>query len=322
MARSPEVAAAVQRLKEGGLVAFPTETVYGLGADALSEQAVRAVFELKGRPAQNPLIVHVADAEMAKRLVTHWGEDAAALAKAYWPGPLSIVLPKASIVPGIVTGGGLNVAVRCPDHPLTLELLREFGGPLVGPSANLSGRLSPTAAEHVKAAFAPQQVLVLDGGPCRVGIESTVVSLAGSGVRVLRPGIIGANAIAKTLGKGVTYDDGPRFGVLESPGLLPSHYAPAARTVLAKGPGIAAAVAAAKGDAVVLVHGAAAPSARRVIILPAIAVDYASSLYAAMREADECHPSVIVVEEPTPTGDEDERAVWHAVLDRLRRAAA
>ena len=153
MLSGPEdIAAAVTRLRAGGVVAFPTETVYGLGADVLSEQAVARVFELKGRPSHNPLIVHVASAAMARTVVAPgaWSSEADALARAFWPGPLSIVLPKAAAVPSNVTGGGPNVAVRCPDHPTTLALLEAFGGPLVGPSANPSGRVSPTTASHVR----------------------------------------------------------------------------------------------------------------------------------------------------------------------------
>ena len=192
LAKPSAIHQAVQRLNEGGLVAFPTETVYGLGANALDAHAVARVFALKGRPSQNPLIVHVADEAMAKSLTTEWPEAAQKLAKALWPGPLSLILPKAACIPDIVTGSGPNVALRCPDHALTLELLRQFGKPLVGPSANPSGSISPTKAAHVAAAFSPEDVFVLDGGSCRGGIESTVLLLTEHPPRILRPGLISA----------------------------------------------------------------------------------------------------------------------------------
>jgi L-threonylcarbamoyladenylate synthase len=305
------------------LVAFPTETVYGLGADARSEPAVRAVFEIKGRPAVNPLIVHVADEEAARACADEWPPAAAILAREFWPGPLSIVVRRAGVIPAIVTAGGPNVALRCPDHPTALELLRAFEGPLVGPSANLSGRLSPTAAEHVRASFAPQQVLVLDGGPCRIGIESTVVSVAGPAVRVLRPGVIGPSRMARVLGVGVEYAvPASEGGPMESPGGLESHYAPAARAVLAESSGIARAVESAGGDAVVLALPAVSLPARKVIAMPARALPYAAALYGALREADALGPRLIVIETPSELGGDDERAIWHAVLDRLRRATA
>src|SRR5262245_53340115 len=239
-----EIAAAVARLRAGGVVAFPTETVYGLGADALSERAVARVFELKGRPGNNPLIVHVASAAMARDVVAPgaWGREAELLSTAFWPGPLSIVLPRSAAVPANVTAGGPNVAVRCPDHPTTLALLEAFGGPLVGPSANPSGRVSPTTAAHVREAFG-DEVMVLDGGACRAGIESTVVSLVGT-ARVLRPGVIGAGEIGRVLARDVEearhapQEESLASRPMESPGRLASHYAPAARTLVVESSGI------------------------------------------------------------------------------------
>jgi L-threonylcarbamoyladenylate synthase len=346
-----EIAAAVARLEAGGVVAFPTETVYGLGADALSERAVARVFQLKGRPSNNPLIVHVASAEAARQVFAPgaWSADAELLATAFWPGPLSIVLPKSAAVPSIVTGGGPNVAVRCPDHPTTLALLEAFGGPLVGPSANPSGRVSPTTAAHVREAFSQEDVMVLDGGPCRGGIESTVVSLVGM-PRVLRPGLIGAEEIARVIGKPVgnpavapgtegatagssaTDDTAPDFQppssrtatrALESPGLLASHYAPAARTILVDTSRIADAVAAAGGNAAVISwSGVRVAPPHRMVAIASEAAGYAAALYAALREADAMQPTVIVVEQPRATGGEKELAIWGAVMDRLRRASA
>jgi L-threonylcarbamoyladenylate synthase len=309
------------------VVAFPTETVYGLGADAFNEHAIARVFELKGRPSNNPLIVHVSSAEMARRVVAEWPREAQLAAKAFWPGPLSIVLPKTDLVPAIVTGGGPNVAVRCPDHPTTLALLEAFGGPLVGPSANVSGRVSPTTAGHVREAFSEEDVLVLDGGPCRGGIESTVLSLVGS-PRVLRPGLIGAEEIARVIGRKVAANEGT--GVVgttvrtvvapfESPGMMASHYAPVAKTVVCDSADISGIVAKTPGAVVVTWSGISGP---RTVRLAVDATGYAARLYAALREADAMRPELIVVERPLAQGDERERAIWMAVMDRLGRASA
>ncbi|MEO1128210.1 MAG: L-threonylcarbamoyladenylate synthase, partial [Planctomycetota bacterium] len=211
---------AVRTLRAGDVVAFPTETVYGLGADARNADAVRRVFALKGRPSNNPLIVHVADIEMARTVVRTWTPHAMELATRHWPGPLTLVLERTDGIPDVVTGGGSTVAVRCPDHPAALELLRAFGGPLVAPSANLSGTISPTTAAHVRAAF--EDVLVLDGGPCRAGIESTVVSLIDAPPRVLRPGALPP----EQLGIGTDAAPPTQGGPLPSPGMLDRHYAP------------------------------------------------------------------------------------------------
>jgi L-threonylcarbamoyladenylate synthase len=335
LAGPEEIAAAVARLRAGSVVAFPTETVYGLGADALNERAVARVFELKGRPSNNPLIVHVASAEMARGVVAEgaWGRVADLLTAAFWPGPLSIVLPKGAAVPSNVTGGGPNVAVRCPDHPVTLSLLEAFGGPLVGPSANPSGRVSPTTAAHVREAFSERDVMVLNGGPCRGGIESTVVSLVGS-PQVLRPGLIGAGEIGRVIGRTVEEAGSPREGAVRvqdttvgtivaqaSPGLLASHYAPVAQTVVFEGGEVAGVVASAGGAAVVISWSGTSAGAARMVRLPADAAGYAAGLYAALREADAMMPSLIVVEKPRILGDERARAIWGAVMDRLTRAS-
>lgn len=307
------VVAAAARLRAGGLVAFPTETVYGLGADAMNPAAVRAVFALKGRPSNNPLIVHVADEAMARRVAREWPEDAGKLAAAFWPGPLTIVVPKAAGVPDEVSAGGPTVAVRCPAHEVTLALLREFGGPLVGPSANPSGFISPTTAAHVREAFTEAQVLVLDGGPCRGGIESTVVSLSPSPARVLRPGLVSAAQIAAVLGREVGEGGGAHGGgALPSPGMLDVHYAPRTRAVMMD----AAQIAGVKGRAVVLAISAV-EAPHRVIRMPADAAGYAARLYAALREADALGPDLIVVERPPLDGP-----IWRAVADRLGRAVS
>lgn len=316
---------AAARLRAGRVVAFPTETVYGLGADALSEQAVARVYQLKGRPERNPLIVHVSGPEMARRVVGAWPDEADAIARAFWPGPVSMILPKAPPIPGIVTAGGPTVAVRCPMHPVALALLFEFAGPLVGPSANLSGRVSPTAAAHVREAFSADDVLVLEGGRCTGGIESTVVDLTRPDApRILRPGLIGPDDLARACGRPVEYatpaaprDEAP----LASPGLLDRHYAPGTPARLFaqhEWPGI---LAKAAGPAVVLTHRMRhVEPPHRMIVMPAEAQDYAAALYAGLREADALGVSAILIERP-PT-DGDDAPVWRAIADRLARATS
>lgn len=329
---------AVRRLRAGGLVAFPTETVYGLGADALNPAAIARVYQVKGRPSSNPLIVHVTGIEMAQPLVRDWPGDAGKLATAFWPGPLSIVLPRSPLVPDAVTGGGPNVAVRCPDHPVAIALLFAFGGPLVGPSANPSGRISPTSAGHVREHFADQDVLTLDGGPCATGIESTVISLAGGVPTILRPGVIGPDAIADVLGKSVVLAPGvsDRLATpsgdpvaiarpLDAPGMLDSHYAPLARTVLFdQWDEVEDFASDAGGPVVVISHSVAAEEgAWELIEMPHQPLEYAACLYAAMRTADETGPALILIQRPPSEGENsEETAIWRAISDRLVRAAA
>ncbi|MFI4898791.1 MAG: L-threonylcarbamoyladenylate synthase [Phycisphaerales bacterium JB059] len=326
MHADPEtIRACVERLRAGGLVAFPTETVYGLGAIATDEDAVRRVFALKGRPSRNPLIVHVDGEETARRYVRHWPEEAHRLAAAFWPGPLTLVLPRSGVTPDVVTGGGETVGVRCPDHPLTLALLEALGEGLVGPSANASGGVSPTTAEHVRDAFGEDEVLTLDGGACRAGIESTVLDLTTRPARVLRPGVIGRAQLAGVLGEAVEAHEGEAEGDVRSPGLLGPHYAPRARTRLFTNDGELEAlrVGLGAGRVVVIAHGKiAAPGGAQVLRLPSSAAGYAARLYASLREADAMGPDLIAVERP-PNGaeDEGERAIWEAVLERLTRAA-
>jgi L-threonylcarbamoyladenylate synthase len=323
MHASPEdIAIAIALLRCGRLVAFPTETVYGLGAEAFNAESVAAVFAAKGRPASNPLIVHVADEAMARRVCAHWPPSASLLASRFWPGPLTLVLPKAPCVPDSVTAGGPTVAVRCPSHPLTLALIETLGTPLVGPSANRSGAVSPTCAEHVRESFGEDEVFVLDGGPCVGGIESTVLDLTGGRPRVLRPGLITPEQIAGVLGGPV---EGPAAPIgdapARSPGMMRSHYAPAAPLRVVEGAELAGALAACAGPAAVLTAGIGpvAPP-HQAIAMPGEPGAYAARLYAALREADACSPSVIVVVRPwgagAPTG------VWRAIADRLERAAA
>src|SRR5947207_69544 len=195
-----DVTEAVKILRRGGLVAFPTETVYGLGADATNADAVAKIFAAKGRPATNPLIVHVAGADVARRYAADWPVAASHLAQAFWPGPLTLVVPRGATIVSQVTAGGDTVGLRVPAHPLALELLRAFDGPVAAPSANKSNRVSPTAAQHVRDELGDAVDLVLDGGPCTVGIESTVLDLTGERPVILRPGGVQRRKIETILG--------------------------------------------------------------------------------------------------------------------------
>src|SRR5580658_8491137 len=215
---------AAQILRDGGLVAFPTETVYGLGANALDAAAVHKIYELKGRPATSPLIVHVASIEMAREIVAEWPPIADALARRWWPGPLTLVLPKKPAIPDIVTAGLPTVGVRMPNHPMALELIEEAGVPIAAPSANKFMELSPTTAEHVRAAFG-DAVEVLDGGPAQVGIESTVVAIENGELKLLRPGMLSL-AQMESCATAHGNDAHP------APGMHPRHYCPRTRLVL------------------------------------------------------------------------------------------
>jgi len=231
---------AARVLREGGLVAFPTETVYGIGANAMDPDAVARIFQAKGRPQDNPLIVHIAELEQLDPLVREAPEPARALARVYWPGPLTMVLPRSGIVPDIVSAGLDTVAVRMPSLPLARELIRRSGVPVAAPSANRSGRPSPTTAGHCIADLDGRVEVILDGGPCPVGVESTVISLAGEGPRLLRPGAVTLAQLEQVLGK--VWVDPAVLHHLEddakvsSPGMKYKHYAPKAQIVLVSGP--------------------------------------------------------------------------------------
>lgn len=310
----------VDRLLVGGLVAFPTETVYGLGADALCVEAVEKVFTLKGRPSTNPLIVHVAGIEMAKALVASWPDEAELMAKAFWPGAMTLVLPKDQCVPKIVCAGGSTVALRCPDHPCALALIESFGRPIVGPSANPSGRLSPTAPEHVVDGFddGDTDLIVIDGGHCRAGIESTVVDLSGDVVRVLRPGIIGAHAISQTLGRDVQCATSmlPE-SVARSPGVVGAHYQPVTSTRLVETAELSSA-----DESVVLLAWSIKthPAGGRLIPMPEQLGAYASSIYRALHDADASRATQIWVQTPPCAQGVDDQAIRSAIMERLGRA--
>ncbi len=233
------VALAAEILKNGGLVAIPTETVYGLGANGLDEAAVAQIFEAKGRPGDNPLILHIAGAQDMERYCHSIPQSAYDLANAFWPGPLTMVLPARDHVPKRTTGGLSTVALRCPEHPAALAVIRASGVPIAAPSANLSGKPSTTTAEHVYHDHAGKIPLILDGGPCRVGVESTIVDLTGERPRLLRPGGIGPEALLSVLGdlvvdKAVTAEIG-KDEVVKAPGMKYRHYAPQEPVVIVAG---------------------------------------------------------------------------------------
>jgi L-threonylcarbamoyladenylate synthase len=230
---SAAIRRAAELIRAGHLVAFPTETVYGLGANALEAQAVRGIFKAKGRPAFNPLIVHVPEATHVLNVVKEWSETADRLARQFWPGPLTIVAPRRSEVPDEVTAGGPTVAVRCPDHPIAQALLRAAGVPIAAPSANRSTELSPTRAEHVLAGLDGRINLILDGGPCPGGIESTVVDASSDVVRLLRPGLITVPMLEEVVGK--LGEGGESVGPARSPGQMAKHYSPRTPLILIEG---------------------------------------------------------------------------------------
>jgi L-threonylcarbamoyladenylate synthase len=315
------VARAAALLKAGEVVALPTETVYGLAANAFDADAVRRIFELKGRPERNPIIVHVASRDVAMDCVAEWNDSAERLAKAFWPGPLTLVLPKSPKVPEIVTAGGATVGVRWPSHPFIQAVIRECGFPLAAPSANLSNQLSPTNAEHVRKSFGDKISLIVDGGQAQVGIESTVVDLSVQRPRLLRPGIIHRESLAAVIGElSASSDAGPN---LKSPGMLPRHYAPRARLVVRSWRDdaelrreVAELGANLSRTHVVAYQRIPEPAGfGRVSLIPHDPEAYARALYAELHRCDELGAELIIVEK-VPEGAE-----WQAVADRLQRAS-
>jgi L-threonylcarbamoyladenylate synthase len=293
-----KVAEAARKIRAGELVAFPTETVYGLGANALDAHAVEKIFALKQRPYTSPLIVHVASIEMARSIVAEWPSLAEGLAGRYWPGPLSLVLPKSAAIPDVVTAGLSTVGVRMPDHPVALELIREAGVPIAAPSANVFTGISPTTPEHVRAAFG-DTIAIVDGGPSQVGIESTVVAIENGKLTRLRPGMISLGDLemaASASGR-----------AHPAPGMHERHYSP--RTPLF----VDQQVREGRGGWIWYAHPA--PPRVRSIQLPRSPAGYAAALYAALHELDAAGLDWIVVEPPPDTPE------WSAIQDRLRRAA-
>lgn len=315
---------AVGLLRRGALVALPTETVYGLGADALDPDALARIFAAKGRPADHPLIVHLPDAEHMTRWASRIPREAIALARAFWPGPLTLILPRDPMVPDAVTGGQDTVGLRVPGHPVALALLKAFDSGIAAPSANRFGRISPTTAQHVEEELGEWVAMILDGGPCEVGIESTILDLSGSTPRILRPGVISAAQIAAIIGRmpQVTHkgdagstDDAPRVS-----GSLAAHYAPATALVLVDGAKLEGEIrhrlAGGERVAVFARGDRSARSGAHVWLSAPDAPDaYAHDLYAALRALDACGADTILLEAP-PADPE-----WSAIHDRLGRAA-
>jgi L-threonylcarbamoyladenylate synthase len=295
-------------IRAGKLVAFPTETVYGLGANALDSEAVDRIYVVKGRPPSSPLIVHVDGVPMAKTIVSEWPPEAQKLADRFWPGALTLVLPKQSIVPDRVTAGLPTVGVRVPSHPLALALISKAGVPIAAPSANRFTELSATTAEHVRRSFSRQVAMILDGGPTQVGIESTVLSLAGSSPLLLRPGMVSLHDIESIIGP-VGIGGTPEGGSHASPGLHGKHYSPKTRLIL-----IDDAVLPASGRGA-YIFVALQAQAERVVRMPEDPAAYAAKLYAVLHDLDRQELDWIAVERPPQT------AAWAAISDRLRRAA-
>ncbi|MBI5762692.1 MAG: threonylcarbamoyl-AMP synthase [Planctomycetes bacterium] len=316
------IARAADVIRGGGLVAFPTETVYGLGANALDATAVARIFEAKGRPASNPIIVHVADVPAAKQLVSSWPNVASVLADKFWPGPLTFVLPRKSIIPDLVTAGGPTVGIRVPANAIALALLRAAGVPLAAPSANRSTCLSPTTAEHVRRSLDGRIDMILDGGPTTGGLESTVLDLCEPTPRILRPGLISILQIVSVTGGTVIQHarENPSGETIRSPGLMERHYAPRARVICVEDGGdeeVLKHVAAGARVGWITLDGAIKTSDNVICInLPFEAAAYAARLYSALHQLDDAGVDVIVAELPL------EAPEWSAVRDRLMRAAA
>jgi len=295
----PQLEQAAALIRAGRLVAFPTETVYGLGANALDGAAVRRIFEAKGRPPSSPVIVHVCSVEMARRLAAAWPEEAEKLAARFWPGPLTLVVPKHPSIPDLVSSGLPTVGLRMPAHPLALALIEASGCPVAAPSANRFTELSPTSAEHVRKSLGEAVDLILDGGSTPVGIESTVLSLAAEPPVLLRPGMISREEIEAVIGP-VAVRTSAGEEAHPAPGMHPRHYSPRTPLYLVRG-----GLLPASGRGAYLRHGETMPAGPR---------DYAAALYATLHRCDEEGYDWIAVEEPPDLPE------WDAIRDR--RAAS
>lgn len=311
------VGLAAQWMRQGFLAAFPTETVYGLGASTFDEQALTRIYRLKGRPGDNPLIAHVrgvGDVDLVAAPTPAQRAMLEPLAACFWPGPLTVVLPRAAAVPAAACGGRDTLAVRAPAHPVAMALLEAFGGPISAPSANRSGHVSPTSAAHVLSDFPEEpQLLVVDGGPSRVGVESTVLDLTASPPRILRPGSVTEAQIAALIGP---VDAAPTREQAASPGTAARHYSPRTSARMLSASLIPAAIRDSQPPCVVLSLSpidVPAPHAR--LSMPNDAESYAARLYAVLREVDDAGFGTIIIERPLAID-----GLWAAILDRLERA--
>ena len=310
---------AADLLRQGNLVAFPTETVYGLGADALNPSAVKRIFAAKGRPANHPLIVHIASAHLLSDWAVDVPDAAYQLAAQFWPGPLAIIVNKRSHIPNEVTGGQDTVGLRVPNHPIALKLLHTFSGGIAAPSANRFCRISPTQAQHVAEELGRAVELILDGGACQVGVESTIIDLTGKQPRLLRPGQISVTALEEVLQTKLLTVLSHETNQHVAPGMMAVHYAPSTPAILCSGADIdnMAETWIRQGKRVgklLLQSSLAVSQEHDTLCLPAQAEDYAQGLYAALRILDNWQLGVILIEQP-PTS-----MTWQAVNDRLRKA--
>jgi L-threonylcarbamoyladenylate synthase len=315
---------AADLLRQGRLVAFPTETVYGLGADASNPDAVAGIFKAKGRPADHPLIVHIADIDSLYDWASVVPDAALKLAHRFWPGPLAIILPKKPEVPLAVTGGQQTVGLRMPDHPVALALLKSFGGGIAAPSANRFCRISPTQASHVSEELGDAVDMILDGGACQVGVESTIIDLSGSQPRLLRPGHISRQEIEAVLQTELVIPSASAPEISEEirvPGMMAVHYAPTTPAMRCPAEQLQDRIQQliTDGKKIGLLSyqlDIAETAQLRVLRLPEQAADYAQSLYAALRELDSLHLDMILIEQPPQT------EAWRAINDRLGKASA
>jgi L-threonylcarbamoyladenylate synthase len=313
-----QIQAAVEALRAGDLVAFPTETVYGLGADASNPQAVRKIFEVKGRPANHPVIVHVEDQKHLQRWVRGLPVEARALAEKFWPGPLTLVLKRAPAVSDVITGGQDTVAVRAPSHPIARQLLAAFGGGIAAPSANRYGHVSPTRADHVRDEFGKAVKIVLDGGDCKLGLESTIVLCAGDVPRLLRPGSITLSQLHAVV-PGILA--GPDPTAPRAPGTTPRHYSPKTPVTLVPSRRLVDVMREFTDEeekvAVLSLRPPSTANRYMTWINAGTRADqYARNLYSHLRTLDKVGARALLVEE-VPAGEQ-----WDAIRDRLKRAAS
>lgn len=310
-----DITLAKTTLDRGELVAIPTETVYGLAAKGTSIDALTKIFKAKGRPINNPLILHFGDEEAIFPFVEDFNAEARELSKSFWPGPLTLLLPKSKEVPDIVTAGSKRVAVRIPHHDVTLKLLHSLDYPLAAPSANPSGYISPTRPEHVERQLGTKIPLILDGGPCKSGIESTILGWENGYPVIYRKGVITSDMIASVLGK--TPQINQKTKILEAPGMLSSHYAPKTKTLVVDN--IESAVMLHKNSKVGLIvftHKTNFPVQKEIVLSPKASLEeMAQNLYAAMHLLDSMNLDVIIIEKAPNEG------VGKAINDRLQRSA-